>query len=65
MLEIEETGIQISEKMSEDLGVDIIIDFSSQKSSMKILQLAMRKKIPILIGTTGFSEDDFKEIDQS
>ena len=63
LLEIEETGIQISEKMSEDLGVDIIIDFSSPKSSMKILQLAMRKKIPILIGTTGFSEDDFKEIE--
>ena len=62
LLEIDETAIQISEKMSEDLGVDIIIDFSSPKSSMKILQLAMRKKIPILIGTTGFSEDDFKEI---
>ena len=62
LLEIDETGIQISEKMSEDLGVDIIIDFSSPKSSMKILQLAKRKKIPILIGTTGFSEDDFKEI---
>ena len=37
LLEIDETGIQISEKMSEDLGVDIIIDFSSPKSSMKIL----------------------------
>ncbi|MDC3126927.1 hypothetical protein OA494_00800 [Gammaproteobacteria bacterium] len=63
LLEIEETGIQISEKMSEDLNVDVIIDFSSPKSSMKILQLAKRKEIPILIGTTGFSEDDFKEIE--
>jgi len=63
LLAIDEIGIQISEKMSEDLGVDIIIDFSSPKSSMKILQLAKRKKIPILIGTTGFSEDDFKEIE--
>ena len=63
LLEIEETGIQISEKMSEDLSVDIIIDFSSPKSSMKILQLAKIKEIPILIGTTGFSEDDFKEIE--
>ena len=63
LLEIEETGIQISEKMSEDLSVDIIIDFSSPKSLMKILQLAKKKEIPILIGTTGFSEDDFKEIE--
>ena len=63
LLEIEETGIQISEKMSEDLGVDIIIDFSSPKSSMEILQLAKKKEIPILIGTTGFSADDFKEIE--
>ena len=63
LLEIDETGIQISEKMSEDLSVDIIIDFSSPKSSMKILQLAKSKEIPILIGTTGFSEDDFKEIE--
>ena len=63
LLEIDETGIQISEKMPEDLSVDIIIDFSSPKSSMKILQLAKTKEIPILIGTTGFSEDDFKEIE--
>ena len=63
LLEIDETGIQISEKMSEDLSVDIIIDFSSPKSSIKILQLAKSKEIPILIGTTGFSEDDFKEIE--
>ena len=63
LLEIDEIGIQISEKMSEDLSVDIIIDFSSSKSSMKILHLAKIKEIPILIGTTGFSEDDFKEIE--
>ena len=63
LLEIEETGIQISGKMSEDLSADIIIDFSSPKSSMEILQLAKKKEIPILIGTTGFSEDDFKEIE--
>jgi len=63
LLEIDEIGIQISEKMSEDLSADIIIDFSSPKSAMKILQLAKIKEIPILIGTTGFSEDDFKEIE--
>ena len=63
LLEIDDTGIQISEKMPEDPSVDIIIDFSSPKSSMKILQLAKSKKIPILIGTTGFSEDEFKEIE--
>ena len=63
LLEIDEIGIQISEKMSEDLSADIIIDFSSPKSSMKILQLAKIKEIPILIGTTGFSEEDFKEIE--
>tara|TARA_E500000081_G_C6090920_1_gene332628 strand:+ start:463 stop:1203 length:741 start_codon:yes stop_codon:yes gene_type:complete len=63
LLEIEEIGIQITEKISKDLSVDIIIDFSSPKGSMKILQHAKRKEIPILIGTTGFSEDNFKEIE--
>ena len=63
LLELDETGIQISERMPEDLSVDIIIDFSSPKNSMKILKLAKIKEIPILIGTTGFSEDDFKEIE--
>ena len=47
LLEIEETGIQITGKMSEDLSADIIIDFSSPKSSMEILQLAKKKEIPI------------------
>ena len=63
LLEIDETGIQILERMPEDLSVDIIIDFSSPKNSMKILKLAKIKEIPILIGTTGFSEGDFKEIE--
>ena len=62
LLEIEDTGIQISEKISEDLSVDVIIDFSSPKGSMKILQLAKMKEIPILIGTTGFNDTDFNEI---
>ena len=41
LLEIDETGIQISERMPEDLSVDIIIDFSSPKNSMKILKLSL------------------------
>jgi 4-hydroxy-tetrahydrodipicolinate reductase len=37
---------------------DVIIDFSVPKASLKILEYASKKHIPIVIATTGLSEED-------
>ena len=41
---------------------DVIIDFSVPISSMKILDFALEKKIPIVIATTGFSDEELDKI---
>lgn len=41
---------------------DLVIDFSQPSSSKKVLKKCVAAKKPIIIGTTGFSDDDLKEI---
>lgn len=41
---------------------DIIIDFSIPIATFKILEYALSKHIPVVIATTGFSDDDLKRI---
>ena len=41
---------------------DVIIDFSIPEASMKILDFALEKKIPIVVATTGFSEEQLGKI---
>jgi len=51
-------------KRIEDIKspVDVIIDFSVPISTLNILEFALKKKIPIVIATTGFSEEEKKKI---
>lgn len=44
---------------------DVIIDFSVPVSTMKILDFAVSKKIPIVIATTGFSEEQLDKIKEA
>lgn len=48
------------DEIKED--IDVIIDFSIPIATMKILDFALDKKIPIVIATTGLSEDELKRI---
>ena len=56
--------IKISHDTSLEKEIDIIIDFSSPESSMLVLEDARSRKIPILIGTTGFNESQLQHIDK-
>ena len=48
---------------SDDISFsDLVIDFSHPSSTKKILKKCAAAKKPIIIGTTGFSNDDLKEI---
>ena len=44
---------------------DVVIDFSNPISTLKILKRCLDIKIPIIIGTTGFSDDEIHEINKS
>lgn len=43
-------------------GADVIIDFSTPEASIELLKDAVERKIPIVIGTTGFSKEAISEI---
>lgn len=60
-------GIDINEKMGSFIeGADVIIDFSTPLASIEFAELAARKNIPIVIGTTGFDhEQEVKIINAS
>ena len=52
------------DKIDKDFP-DVIIDFSVPMSSMKILDFALKNKIPIVIATTGFSDEELKKINEA
>lgn len=41
---------------------DVIIDFSVPEASFKILEFAKKNKIPAVIATTGFTDDELKKV---
>ena len=43
--------------------VDVIIDFSVPESTFNILEYALAKEIPIVIATTGFSDEQIKKLE--
>ena len=45
-----------------DTDVDVIVDFSRPESLRDLLEGAVAKKIPVIIATTGYSEDDKQRI---
>jgi 4-hydroxy-tetrahydrodipicolinate reductase len=60
---IGETGVRLQDRMEKVMDeVDIVIDFTSVESTKKNLELAARKGKAMIIGTTGLSKDDMKEI---
>ncbi len=59
-----ETGIKLAEgpdKIIDD--IDLIIDFTSVESTKENIRAASSKKKAMVIGTTGFTSDDMKEVE--
>lgn len=61
-----ETGVVISDGMDSVMdSVDLIIDFTSVESTKENLKTAASKGKAMVIGTTGFTRDDIKEIEEA
>ena len=52
----------ISNFFNEEVG--FIIDFSSLEGTKKAVEMALEKRIPLLIGTTGLKEEEIQAWDQ-
>lgn len=55
-------GIRVSDQIASLKDNFAIIDFTQPKASLGFLRIAAKKKIPIVIGTTGFSAKELAEI---
>ena len=53
-------GVPISAEI--DRKVDVVIDFSVPAAAEKIIETCRRKKIPLILATTGFDEAQIKKI---
>ena len=55
-------NINILEGSSNEKDIDLIIDFSRPQNAIQVSRFARKENIPMLIGTTGFNEDELTEI---
>ena len=63
---IGETGVIIQDSIGKIIDtVDLIIDFTSIESTKENLKIASQKGKAMIIGTTGLSKDDVKEVEAS
>ncbi len=53
-----------SEELNK-VNIEGLIDFSFPTSTLVILEKALEKKIPIVIGTTGFKQEEIKKINEA
>ena len=58
----DESGFKIVKKA---IDADLVIDFSRPESTMRLLQEAEEHSKPMIIGTTGFSQNDIKLIEKA
>jgi 4-hydroxy-tetrahydrodipicolinate reductase len=60
---IGETGIKLSDSLESIINnVDVVISFTSVEASKEHLRIASSKGKAMVIGTTGFTKDDMKEV---
>ncbi|MDI6889801.1 MAG: 4-hydroxy-tetrahydrodipicolinate reductase [Thermodesulfovibrionales bacterium] len=63
---IGETGIKLADRLEDIIdNVDVIIDFTTPSSTKENVKLSAKKGRAMVIGTTGFSRDEVKEIETS
>ncbi len=62
---IGDTGVKLVDSLESIVGdVDLIISFTTVEASLEHLRLASSKGKAVVIGTTGFSKDNLKEVSE-
>lgn len=66
VLGMEKTGKGVSPDLENTSGqCDVLIEFTSSAATLKHLEIAVKKKISMVIGTTGFSSEEVEKIKQA
>ncbi|MFH1379877.1 MAG: 4-hydroxy-tetrahydrodipicolinate reductase [bacterium] len=62
---VKSTGLRITSDTAIMKEADVVIDFTAAGAAMKNIHSAVAAKKPIVIGTTGFSKEQLKEIKEA
>jgi len=67
---IDKEGADLDRKIFKDLGqisekIEGIIDFSHPSNLNDLLKFATGEKVPVLVATTGFNEEEIKKIEEA
>jgi 4-hydroxy-tetrahydrodipicolinate reductase len=66
LLGIESWGVNLEEKPEDFVeAVDVLVDFSTAQSALKNVKVALEHETPLLIGTTGHSEETKLEFESA
>lgn len=58
------TGVTISDN-TDELNSDVLIDFTIADAAVKNIKVASEKGVKLVVGTTGFSAEQWKEIEEA
>lgn len=60
------TGTKITDAsdIGDKLDADVLIDFTTADAAMKNIKAAVEKGVPVVVGTTGFNEEQKKQIEE-
>ncbi|MFN7093825.1 MAG: 4-hydroxy-tetrahydrodipicolinate reductase [Burkholderiales bacterium] len=61
--ELTKAAIIISHDLAHLNNVEVVIDFSSPKTSLEVVAACLNHKIPLVIGTTGFTQEEYQIIE--
>ncbi|HID43344.1 MAG TPA: 4-hydroxy-tetrahydrodipicolinate reductase, partial [Archaeoglobaceae archaeon] len=56
--------ISHASEMKDKLNADVLIDFTNANAAIENIKTAAEKGIALIVGTTGFTEEQKKEIDR-
>ena len=63
--ELKNISTLITDDVSLIKDVDVVIDFSNPSASMQVLKQCQKHKIPLVLGTTGFTVEERNSIEQT
>jgi 4-hydroxy-tetrahydrodipicolinate reductase len=58
-------GVTVTPELPLDVAPDVLIDFSVPEGSMAAVKVCEARKVPIVVATTGHSDDQRKEIESA
>jgi len=55
-------GVKVGADLPDEAEIDVLIDFSLPEGTMKFLPVCRRRKVPVVIGTTGLTASQQAEV---